>query len=88
MVCCLYGWKISPIYGKGEYEADRDQYLIFYEDYEVVDADGNTARWYIDGDTLSIIDTWYGAEEGRYEFSGNTLRIYTDDAVTILRRAD
>ena len=47
-----------------------------------------SARWYIDGDTLSIIDTWYGAEEGRYEFSGNTLRIYTDDAVTILRRAD
>ena len=61
--------------------------MIFCDDYNAVGADGNTARWFIEGDTLSIIDPWYGAEEGRYELSGDTLRIYTEDGVAILRRA-
>ena len=77
----------EQILGKWVNDADPEQYMIFYDDYNVVDADGTTARWFIEGDTLSIIDPWYGAEEGRYELSGDTLRIYTEYGVTILRRA-
>lgn len=77
----------EQILGKWVFDADPEQYMIFYDDYNVVDDYGNTARWFIEGDTLSIIDPWYGAEEGRYELSGDTLRIYTEDGVAILRRA-
>lgn len=78
----------KQILGKWVFDADREQYLIFYDDYNVVSAGGETGRWYIDGDTLSIIDQWSGAEEVRYELSGDILRIYTDGSVAILRRSN
>ena len=77
----------EQILGKWVYDADREQYMIFCDDCNAAGADGNTARWFIEGDTLSIIDPWNGAEEGRYALSGDTLRIYTEYGVTILRRA-